>query len=180
MFNVRHCNKKQGPAGIGLAISAFSAVSQHIAAGEASSAAKDQAKEARLAQAAQGRKSEVEAQRAKIKQAREARVRRAQVTSATGNEGLGFSGTSGFVGGVAALSSDAANNVGNIQQDQGFAAEIGAHSQASAKFAGKSAEAGARAQQWQAIGSFGKSIFKAGGGFTSIFGGNTTDTAGEK
>lgn len=128
-------------------------------------ATKQAAAAQREATAAQGRASSVEAQRARIQQVREARIRRAQVLSSGTNAGLG-TGTSGIGGAVGSIASQMGENIGTINQQQTFAQETSAALQQSADYQVK-------AQKWQMIGNFSKSIFNQAGGFTTIFGGNT-------
>lgn len=105
----------------------------------------------REATAAQGRASSVEAQRARIQQVREARIRRAQVLSAGTNAGLG-TGTSGIGGAVGSISTQMAENIGTIGQQENFAQETSAALQVAA-------DKQVTAQKWQMIGGFSQSIF---------------------
>ena len=142
-----------------LAVSAGSAVAQ-------SSAAKKQAKAQGEASDAQGRAANVEAQQARIAQVREARIRRGQVVASGTNAGMGV-GTSGIGGATGSISSQMGSNIGSINQQQTFADETSAALQ-------KSTDAGVKMQTWQQIGNFSQSIFNQSGGFTTIFGGNTS------
>lgn len=146
-------------AGLSLAANVYSANKQ-------AKATKNAANAQREATAAQGRSANVEAQRARIAQVREARIRRAQVLSSGTNAGLG-SGTSGMGGAVGSISSQMGSNIGTINQQQTFAEETSAALQ-------KSTDYQVQAQKWQQIGSFSQSIFNQAGGFTTIFGGNTS------
>lgn len=148
-----------------LIVAGISAAATVYSANRQSKAAKQQAAAQREATAAQGRAANVEAQRARIQQVREARIRRAQVISAGTEGGLG-TGTSGMGGAVGSISSQAASNIGTINQQQTFAEQTSAALQQATDY-------GVKAQQWQMIGSFSKSIFDQQGGFTTIFGGNT-------
>jgi hypothetical protein len=146
-------------------VAAVGAASTVYSAQQQSKAAKNAANAQREATAAQGRSASVEAQRARIAQIREARIRRAQVLSSGTNSGLGF-GTSGLGGAVGSISTQMAENIGTINQQQTFAQETSAALQ-------KATDYNVEAQKWQMIGQFSKSIFDNAGGFTTIFGGNT-------
>lgn len=121
------------------------------AATEQAKATKQAAAAQREATAAQGRSASVEAQKARIQQVREARIRRAQVLSAGTSAGLG-TGTSGIGGAVGSISTQMAENIGTINQQQTFAQETSAALQVAA-------DKQVTAQKWQMIGQFSKSIF---------------------
>lgn len=140
---------------IAIGVTVFSAVQQYEAAGEASDAAGRQAQAQKESQAAQGRMAEVEAQRARIAQVREARIRRAQVLASTGAIGQGSSGVQGAIG---SIGTQAASNIGTINQTQSFAQQATAANQRAADAGAQIGEAQAKGQQWQAIGT----IFGAG------------------
>ena len=163
---------------IGIGISAFSTFQQMSAASDAADAAKQQADNQRKAEQARGRQNEVEAQKARIQQTREDRIKRAQIISSAGAAGVGFSGTSGVVGGVSSVDSQATANIGNINQSAGFASEISGYNIAAGQAGTDLFTAQSKEASWQKIGSVGNSIFEAGGGWTTIFGGNTHKTAG--
>jgi len=146
-----------------LAVGAASAVAQQQASSK-------QAKAQQAASAAQSRAANVESQRARIQQVREARIRRGAITAAGENAGLG-AGTSGIGGAVGSVASQMGANIGAINVQQTFADQTSAALQ-------KAADYGVEAQKWQTIGGFGKSIFADAGGFTTIFGGNTSKKAG--
>lgn len=152
-------------AAVAFATAAVSAAATVYSANKQAKATKQAAAAQREATAAQGRSASVEAQRARIAQVREARIRRAQVLSAGTNAGLG-AGTSGIGGAVGSISTQMAENIGTIGQQETFAQETSAALQRSADYQLK-------AQKWQTIGNFSQSIFNKAGGFTTIFGGNT-------
>ena len=170
---------------ISLGFSVFSSIQQHNAqkkaANDAAAAAHQQADLQAQAEQARARMSEVDAQRERVKQVREGRIRSAQVISSTGNEGLGFAGTSGNVGATSSIVSQVGNNIGNINQNMGFASEISNYNIAAGQAGAAGAEAQARgtanAAMWQSLGSVSDSIFQAKGGWTTIFGGNKNTTA---
>ncbi len=148
-----------------IVVAAVSAGATIYSANKQAQATKQAAAAQREATAAQGRSASVEAQKARIAQVREARIRRAQVISAGTNTGLG-AGTSGIGGAVGSISTQMAENIGTINQQQTFAQQTSDALQLSTN---KQVEA----QKWQMIGQFSKSIFDSAGGFTTIFGGNT-------
>jgi hypothetical protein len=162
---------------IGIGISAFSTFQQMSASSDAADAAHQQADLQAKAEQAKSRQSEVEAQRERVKQVREGRIRAAQVVSSTGNESLGFSGTSGNVGSTSSITSQVGNNIGNINQNMGFASEISGYNIAAGQAGTRIADAQADGMMWQKIGGVGDSIFQAKGGWTTIFGGNKAKTA---
>lgn len=155
-----------------IAVAAVGAVATVYSGQQQAKATKKAAAVAREATAAQGRASSVEAQRARIQQVREARIRRAQVLSSGTNAGLG-TGTSGIGGAVGSIASQMGENIGSINQQQTFADQTSAALQQAADYQVK-------AQKWQQIGNFSQSIFTQAGGFTTIFGGNTSTPAGKK
>jgi len=163
---------------IGAIVSGASQAKQYRESKKAASAAKRQAEIERQAELTKARYSNVQAQKARIQQVREARIRRAQVTAATGGEGLGFAGTSSFQGSIGSITSQENANITATNADQTLGNSISAFNIASGEAQSDILEAGARAQQWQTIGNIGTSIFNAGGGFTTIFDGNTNKKAG--
>lgn len=163
---------------VGAVIGVASLAQQRKAQKAAEKAAKQKAANQQGVVEVKKQQNDVSARQDRIKQAREARIRRARIIAATGNEGLGFNGTSGSVGGTSSVSSQAANNIGNINQDVGFANRISVFNQGAADAQGSYNSAQASNAQWQSIGNVGSSIFEAGGGWQTIFGGNTHKAAG--
>ena len=152
-----------------IAVTAISAGAAIYSGNQQAKATKKAAQAQQEATAAQGRSASVEAQRARIAQVREARIRRGQVISAGANAGMGAA-SSGIGGAVGSIASQMGENIGNIGQQQTFAEETSAALQTSA-------DQQVKAQRWQQIGAFSQSIFKQAGGFTTIFGGNTSTGA---
>jgi len=152
-----------------LIVAALGAAATVYSGSKQASATKKAAAAQQEASAAQGRSASVDAQRARIAQVREARIRKGQVISAGTSGGLGM-GTSGLGGAVGSIASQMGENIGNINQQQTFAQETGAALQ-------ESANQQVKAQKWQQIGAFSQSIFQQAGGFTTIFGGNTSTGA---
>lgn len=132
-------------------------------------AAKDQARASRQAQDAAQRKSEFEAQRERIRAVREARIQKATMETGAGAAGVGM-GSSGVVGAASSMASQLGANIGAQNVQMGFAQMASQANQAAANAAAKGA-------QWQAIGGVTENIFKAKGGWTTIFGGNTIPKA---
>lgn len=154
---------------IGVGISAVSAISQYQAGKKQAAAAEQGAQAQREGIAAQGRMANVDAQRQRLQQLREARIRRGAVLASAGSAGLG-PGTSAISGATSSITTQAASNIGTINQTQTFASEASAASQRAADAASAGAQAQATGQQWQAIGT----IFGASkADFTTVFGGNT-------
>lgn len=152
-----------------LAVSAGSAVMSYESQQDAADAAEQQATAQKESLRAQQKMADVEAQRQRIQQVRESRIRRAQILASSGNTGLGV-GTSGVSGSVSSVGSQAASNIGMINQTQTFAAEASAANQRAADAASRGARAQATAAQWQSIGGFSQSIFKDLGGWNKVFG----------
>lgn len=152
-----------------LAVAAGSAVMSYEAQQDAADAAEQQATAQKESLSAQQKMADVEAQRQRIQQVRESRIRRAQILASSGNTGLGV-GTSGVSGSISSVGSQAASNIGMINQTQTFAAEASAANQRAADAASRGAQAQATAAQWQSIGGFSQSIFKDTGGWNKIFG----------
>lgn len=152
-------------SGVAVAAAVVGAAATVYSANKTAAAAKQSAAAQREATAAQSRSASVEAQKARISQIREARIRRAQVLSSGTNTGLG-SGTSGIGGAVGSISTQMAENIGTIGQQQTFA-------QQTTNALQLATDKGLEAQKWQMIGQASKTIFDNAGGFTTIFGGNT-------
>jgi hypothetical protein len=73
----------------------------------------------------QNRLQDVQAARARVAQIREARIRRGKIISETAGANLGAGGTSSAVGGVGAVTSTAAANIGNINVARDYGRAIG-------------------------------------------------------
>lgn len=133
-----------GVAIASVAISAYSAISS-------SQNQKKAMKQQAAANAAQQRATSAEAQRERIKAIREARMRAGQIEGAGGTMGMGQA-SSGIAGSISSIGSQAADNIGRINVQEGFAAQASAANIAAAKYQSKAAT-------WQAIGSISTSIF---------------------
>lgn len=140
-----------------------------VSAGASYSQQKKAAKEQKKAQEAEKRASSVEAARARMEQIREARIRAARIKAQAGAEGTGMV-SSGIAGALSSIGSQTGANIGAINVQQGFANEATAALQ-------RAASAQSKAATWQQIGQVSGSIFSDLGGFTSIFGGNTSKPA---
>jgi len=134
-----------------IAVTAISAGAAVYSGQQQAKATKKAAQAQQEASAAQSRSAAVESQRARIQQVREARIRRGQVISAGTAAGLGM-GTSGLGGAIGSISTQMAENIGTIGQQQTFAQETGTALQ-------ESANQQVKAQRWQQIGQFSQSIF---------------------
>lgn len=111
------------------------------------------AEAARQLEQSRARQSAVEARQRRLATIREQRIRTGQVVAMTGSSGLGLPGTSGYTGAVGSLSTQAAANIGQINQAQGFAQEQSGYSIAAGQAASRGFQAGVQAQQWQNIGT---------------------------
>lgn len=116
------------------------------------------------AQQAQSRAAQVAAQRERLQAMREARIKRAQILSSAGVQGVSGSGVQGS---VSSIGSQLGANIGYMNVQEGFA-------QAASMANQQAANAMSSAASWQAIGGLAGKAFDASGGFTTIFGGNTT------
>ena len=129
-----------GAAIVGVGISAYSAYKQ----GEAN----EDAQEAQQrAEAVKSRMVSADAAKARLQQVREARIRNAQVTAAGSNAGMGVS-SSGIAGAVGSITTQAAGNIGAINQKQSFADQLSYYNQQTADASAKAANA----QQWGQVG----------------------------
>ena len=112
---------------------------------------------------AQGRIAGSEAQQQRIEQVRQARAAQAQLLSQGATQGFG-SGTSAVTQGAGQVAGQAANNIGNLNQTQDFAAAAANFNQLAANENLNIMKAQRRGQTWQQIGSI------AGGAFTQLGG----------
>ena len=114
---------------------------------KAGEAADDAAEAQRQGEAVKSRMASADAAKSRLQQVREARIRNAQVTAAGSNAGMGVS-SSGIAGAVGSVTTQAAGNIGTINQKQSFAAELSYYNQQSADASTKAANA----QQWAQVG----------------------------
>lgn len=148
---------------VGLAISA-------VGVGLSYEQGKEATASQQAAQESQRRAASVESARSRMSQIREARLREARVRAQAGAGGMGQA-SSGVAGSIASIGSQLGANIGAINVQEGFAEAASASMQSAANAQVKQA-------QWQAVGQTGQSIFTQRGGWTSIFGGNTSKPAG--
>lgn len=154
----------------GIAVAtAVAATATVYSANKQAKATKQAAAAQREATQAQSRSASVQAARDRMKQIREARIRAGAIAGSAGAAGVGQA-TSGVAGSIASIGSQTGANIGQINVTQGFAEIASTALQ-------RSADKQVEAQKWQMIGqTAGKitgSLFQQGGGWTSIFGGNT-------
>jgi hypothetical protein len=128
---------------VGVGISAYSAY-------ETQEAQEDAAAAQQQADQVAGRMASADAARSRLQQAREARIRNAQLLSAGMNSGMGVGG-SGVVGATGSIASQAAGNIGTINQKQSFGQEISYYNQ-------QAADANTSAANAQMIGKVGGTI----------------------
>jgi hypothetical protein len=132
-------------------------------------AAKKQAQAERRAQEIEQRRANALAQKEKYQQMREARIARGRVIAGAQNAGAGAISTSGLSGATGAIQSQLGENIGTINQMQGFSNAVSLQNQIAAKQASKQ-------QMWAGIGNIFSQITsagtsymgaKAGGGFST-------------
>ena len=150
----------------GLGLNVASQIQARKYAGEQSRFERQRAEEARKLEQSRARQSAVEARQRRLATIREQRIRTGQVTALTGSSGLGLPGTSGYTGAVGSLSTQAAANIGQINQAQSFAQEQSGYSMAAAQAASRGVQAGVQSQQWQSMGTLAGSF---GTQFKNIF-----------
>lgn len=156
-------------AWVGLGLAATSLVVSVDASKKAAYQARVQAEAQKESIKVQGRESAMQAQKERIRQVRAARLARAQVLSGATVSGMG-AGTSGVAGAMGSIGSQLASNIGSIGVSESFAEQASAANIRAANAASRGTQYQAKAQQWAAIGEFGKSIFGAAGGSARIFG----------
>ena len=158
----------------GAAVGAYSSYQSYKEQKKAASAQQQMASAQKESIAAQQRGANVQAARERMQMAREARIRRSQVLATAGLTGMGAAGTAGVTGAVSSIGAQLGANIGTANVLTGFAEIASQANQQAADFASKASGHMAKAQQWQTIGSIGSSIFSQAGGYTTIFGGNTS------
>jgi hypothetical protein len=108
--------------------------------------AKKQAQAERKAQEIEQRRANALAQKEKYQQVREARINRARVMSSAATAGLTGAGTSGAQGGWGSVQSQMGENIGTINQMQGFSNAVSQQNMIASRQASKS-------QMWAGIGN---------------------------
>ena len=140
-----------------LAFQGFSAMKERKQGKKAQAASRGMAETQRRAEESKSRFSQAQAQRQRIQQQRRTRIAQQQAIGQQGNV-LGQGGTSGFAGSVGSLGTQGANNIGDINVNQGFAQEQSGYNQTLASQQQSLNEAGARQTAWQNYGETAKDI----------------------
>jgi len=122
-------------------------------------------------------RADVGARKERRQQLRELRLRRAAALSSAANAGA--TGSSAVAGALGSLGSQFGQNIGQINEAQGFGQAISTQNEIAgqqqseiARLEGKSRQIQAKQQVFQSIGDLGQSVFDRAGGFTSLGGGN--------
>ena len=167
----------------------MSALTSIISGGAAAKAAKKQAKQLRIKEAAEReanrvdkKKNALKTQKQKISLLREARIKRARIVQQTANAGAKLGGTSSATGATGSIASQLGQNIGMLQQFEGFGDRLSALSQQSADALSKYNRIGAKqaafAGMMSAIGGAGDAAIAAVGGMSSIGGATAGGTGG--
>lgn len=162
-------------AAIGLAFSAFSAMKQADAQEEAQQAQRRSDDEQRKARDEQKAGQAAQAAAERRQQLREERIKRARLIQSGQNSGV--AGSSGVAGAAGNLQTQLQTNIGFNQGQIQNASNISQFSQNSADFLSSANNSVAEANQWGQAASAGMNIFKATGGFQSIFSKTAEPTA---
>lgn len=158
-------------AAIGLAFSAFSAMKQADAQEEAQQAQRRSDDEQRKARDEQKAGQAAQAAAERRQQLREERIKRARLIQSGQNSGV--AGSSGVAGAAGNLQTQLQTNIGFNQGQIQNASNISQFSQNSADFLSSANNSVAEANQWGQAAGVGMNIFKASGGFKSIFNSGT-------
>lgn len=148
-----------------LALTGYSQLQQRKQGKRQSQAANKQAELETQKQQNAERYNQAQARRAQVEAQRKARIQQGLIQGQTGNV-LGQGGTSGFSGSLGSISSQAANQIGNIGVEQGFASSQGQFNQQIANQQQSQNNAAASGAGWQQVGSLAGTV---GDAVDSIF-----------
>ena len=166
----------------------MSAITSMVSGVSGAKAAKKQARELRIKETAEKESNRVDkkrnalkTQRERISSLREARIKRAQIIQQTANSGAMFGGTSSATGATSSVASQLGQNMGMLNQFEGFGDRLSALSQQSADALSKYNRIGAKqaafAGMMKGIGGIADAAVSAFGGMSAI-GGATAGGSG--
>lgn len=153
---------------IGAATSVIGGVMQYQAQKKQAKAMKAQAAAQNRAIAAQQKQAEAQNARARRDAIRRARIQRATALATAGAQGVEF-GSSSVAGGVGAIGSNTAADIGLQSQLGALNADRNVALQQAASYGASAAGYASKAASYGAISSFGGTVFQQAGGFGSIF-----------
>ena len=131
------------------AMTAYSMTQEKRAAKKSAKAEQGRAAAMQRAEDIKQKANEARAKEAMVAQRRKARIAQGKV-AATG-QGIMGGGTSAFSGAIGSIGSQAANNIGNVQQEQGFSNSISGYNQQAADATAQGMQARASQTGWQQV-----------------------------
>jgi len=154
-------------AGIGLGLSAVSALEQRSAGKAAESNARAMAQSQREQAEQERRRADIQNTRSLRQSIRQSRVARATILNTGAN--VGTSGSSGVQGGAASVGSQSSANMGYFSALQDVNSNVTTIQGNQANLFAESGSIQADAAMAGAIGTLGNTIFSSAGGFKTIF-----------
>lgn len=175
-FSSLMSSKALAAAGLGLNVA--SQIQQRKFAGEQKQAMERQAAEQRRVEEARARFAAVQAKRQRQEAVRRGRIRQGtMLASAAGiGGGLGVAqggGTSGLTGGIGAVSTQVARQIGDINVAESTGEQLSAANIRAAGYATQAVGAQAQGAAWSQMATLGSSIFSNAQQLSSIFGGGS-------
>jgi len=161
---------------VAVALSFASFVKGHLEGQEQQQQSREIAKARKFSEQAKARQANVESQRARVAVAREARIKRAQLLASSGAEGKGSSGIAGASG---SIQSQAASNIGFINETEYFSKMSTQANQRIADATQAIGESQARTKQFDAVAGVANKAFGGKASLTSIFNKEGVKKAGE-
>lgn len=150
----------------GLGFNVYSQLQARKFAGEQSAYAKQASLIEQAREETASRYAMAQARLQRLASIREQRIKTGQVTAEAGGAGIGTAGTSSFTGAVGTLATQAAANIGKINQAEGFAQDMSGYNQQLANISSKSYTAGVKSEGWTSTSSL---IGGMGYNFKNIF-----------
>ena len=150
----------------GLGFNVYSQLKARKFAGEQSAYAKQASLIEQAREETASRYAMAQARLQRLASIREQRIKTGQVTAEAGGAGIGTAGTSSFTGAVGTLATQAAANIGKINQAEGFAQDMSGYNQQLANISSKSYTAGVKSEGWTSTSSL---IGGMGYNFKNIF-----------